>query len=96
MSFNSATRSLATQFLEQKQRLEDFPGGSDGKESACNAGDPGSIPVGKIPWRRKWKPTPVFLPEESHGQRSLAGYSPWGHKEMPRVIFLFFFSPYVI
>ena len=36
---------------------------------------------GKIPWRRKWQPTPVFLPEESHGQRSLGGYSPWGRKE---------------
>ena len=36
--------------------------------------------VGKIPWRRKWQPTPVFLPGESHGQRNLAGYSPWGHK----------------
>ena len=35
-----------------------------------------------IPWRRKWKPTPVFLPEKSHGQRSLAGYSPWGCKEL--------------
>ena len=35
----------------------------------------------KIPWRRKWQPSPVFLPEKSHGQRSLAGYSPWGHKE---------------
>ena len=35
--------------------------------------------VRKIPWRRKWQPTPVFLPGESHGQRSLAGYSPWGH-----------------
>ena len=34
--------------------------------------------VGKIPWRRKWQPTPVFLPEKSHGQRSLAVYSPWG------------------
>ena len=34
--------------------------------------------VGKIPWRRKRQPTPVFLPGESHGQRSLAGYSPWG------------------
>ena len=32
-------------------------------------------------WRREWHPTPVFLPGESHGQRSLAGYSPWGHKE---------------
>ena len=38
--------------------------------------------VGKIPWRRKWQPTPVFLPGESYGQRSLAGYSPWGHKEL--------------
>ena len=36
--------------------------------------------VGKIPWRRKWQPTPVFLPGESHGQRSLVGYSPWGRK----------------
>ena len=46
-----------------------FPGGSDGKESVCNAGDLGSIPgfdpwVGKIPWRRAWQPTPVFLPGE--------------------------------
>ena len=37
--------------------------------------------VEKIPWRRKWLPTPVFLLGESHGQRSLAGYSPWGYKE---------------
>ena len=36
--------------------------------------------VGKIPWRRAWQPTPVFLPGETHGQRSLVGYSPWGHK----------------
>jgi len=35
---------------------------------------------GKIPWRREWLPTPVFLPEEFHGQRNLAGYSPWGHR----------------
>ena len=38
--------------------------------------------MGKIPWRRKWQPTPVFLPGESHGQRSLVGYSPWGCKEL--------------
>ena len=38
--------------------------------------------VGKIPWRRKWQSTPVFLPGKSCGQRSLAGYSPWGHKEL--------------
>ena len=37
--------------------------------------------VGKIPWRRKWQPTPVLLPGKSHGQRSLVGYSPWGRKE---------------
>ena len=37
--------------------------------------------VGKIPWRRKWLPTPVCLPGESHGLRSLMGYNPWGHKE---------------
>ena len=36
----------------------------------------------KFPWRREWLPTPVFSPEKSHGQRSLAGYSPWGHKEL--------------
>ena len=36
---------------------------------------------GKILWRRKWQPTPVLLPGKSHGQRSLVGYSPWGHKE---------------
>ena len=38
--------------------------------------------VRKIPWRRAWQPTPVFLPGEYHGQRSLAGYSSWGHKEL--------------
>ena len=48
----------------------DFPGGSDGKESACNAGDPGSNPgLG----RRDWQPTSVFLPGKSCVQRSLAG-----------------------
>ena len=36
---------------------------------------------GKIPWRKKWQPTPIFLPGKSHGQRSLAGYSAWGGKE---------------
>ena len=37
--------------------------------------------VRKVPWRRAWQPTPIFLPGEFHGQRTLAGYSPWGHKE---------------
>ena len=62
-----------------------FPGGSAVKESSCKAGAKGdtvSIPrSGRSPWRRAWQPTPVFLPGESHGQRSLAGYSPWGQKE---------------
>ena len=53
-------------------RRDGFPGGSAGKESTCNVGDLGSIPwVGKIPWRRKGQPTPIFLPREFHGQRSL-------------------------
>ena len=37
--------------------------------------------VRKIPWKRKWQPTPVFLPGKFYGQRSLAGYGPWGHRE---------------
>jgi len=49
------------------------------KNPPANAGDlrHGFDPwVGKVPWRRAWQPTPVFLPGDSHGQRSLAGYSP--------------------
>ena len=101
-----------------------FPGSSAGKESVCNAGDPGSIPeLGRSPgegigypvqyslaslvawmvknlpamqetwvpslgwedpWRKEWQPTPVFLPGESHGLRSLAGYNPQGLKELDR------------
>ena len=56
--------------------------GSDDKASTYSAGDLSLIPAaGGFPWRRKWQPTPVFLPGKSHGQRSLAGYSPWGRKE---------------
>ena len=55
------------------------------KNLPANAGDArdvGSIPgAGKIPCRRKWLPISVFLPGESHGQRSVAHYSPWGFKE---------------
>ena len=60
------------------------PGGTSGKESACQCRrhkrysfDPW---VGKIPWSRKWPPTPVFLPGKSHGQSSLVGYSPQGRR----------------
>ena len=53
-----------------------------GSGSACQTGDSSSIPgLGRFPWKREWLPTPVFLPGEFHGQRSLAGYSPWGFKE---------------
>ena len=69
----------------------DFPGGSDSKARAFNAGDMGSYPwVGKVPWRMKWHPTPVLLPGKSHGLRSLAGYSPWGHKELDTIMRLHF------
>ena len=61
-----------------------FPGWHQWQESTCQCRrlkrrrfDPW---VGKIPWSRKWLPTPVFLPGESHGQRSIVGYTPWGHK----------------
>ena len=44
--------------------------------------------VGKMPWRKAWEPTPVFLPGEFHGQRSLAGYTPWGRKESGTIKYL--------
>ena len=75
----------------------DFPGGSEGKVSACNVADLVSIlGLGRFPGEGNGKPTPVLLPGESHGQRSLVhaplsmglgialvqrSYSPWGHKE---------------
>ena len=59
-----------------------FFGGSDGKESACNAETQVKSLGQADPWRREWLPTSVFSPGEFHGQRSLAGYSPWGHKEL--------------
>ena len=64
-------------------RLESlgFPGGSDGKESACNAGDPGWFPgSGRSPGERNGDPLQCSCMENPHGQRSLAGYSPRGHK----------------
>ena len=62
------------------------PGGSVLKNlpvRACQCRRHGFDPcVGKTPCRRAWQPTPVFLPGESHRQRSLAGYSPWGRKQL--------------
>ena len=63
-----------------------FRGGASGKESVWQwrrqKRHRFGPRVGKIPWRKTWQPTPGFLSEESHGQRSLAGYSPWGHQEL--------------
>ena len=62
-----------------------FPGGSVGKNLPATAGDvrdAGSVSGSERCAGRKWQPTPVFLPGKSHGQRSLAGYSPWGHKRV--------------
>ena len=54
-----------------------------GKNLPTNAGDADSIPgLGRSPGERNGKPTPVVLSGKSHGQRSPAGYSPWGHKEL--------------
>ena len=71
-------------YLKAELAKGGFPGGPNGKESACYCRrckrpefDPWD---GKFPWRRAWQPTPVFLPEESHGQRSLVGYSPQGSR----------------
>ena len=70
----------------QTNKYLGFPGGASGKEPTCQCRrckrhgfDPW---VEKIPWRKKWQLTLVFLPGESHGQRSLVGYSPWGYKEL--------------
>ena len=64
-----------------------FPDGTSGKASQCRRCKRcGFSPwVGKIPWRKEWLPTPVFLPGESQGQRSLAGFSPRGHKDLDTI-----------
>ena len=67
--------------------LRGLPWWLNGKEFACHCRRLRLDPrVGKIPWRRKGQPTPVFLPGKSHGQRSLAGFSPWGCKDSDRTL----------
>ena len=72
-------------FLTVSQEKLGFPGGISGKESTCQCRRPKRLGfnswVGKMTWSRKWQSTPGFLPGKSHGQKSLAGYSPWGYKE---------------
>ena len=92
--FNCALRSFHLTF-NWKQSIRDvmagvcweqaaskFPGGAQGEEPTGQCWGCGFNPwFGKIPWKRQWQPIPVFLPEESHGQRSLAGSRPWHPKE---------------
>ena len=60
----------------------DFPGGSVCKESACHVGNPGLIPGWGSPLEKSMAThSSIFMPGEFHGQKSLVGYSPWGHKE---------------
>ena len=67
----------------QASEIEDFPSSSVIKKSTRQCRRWGFNPwVGKVPWRSKWQPTPVFLPGEYQRQRNLAGYSPWGRKRV--------------
>ena len=80
-------------FLELNTFEKGFPGGSDGKESDCNAGDLGSIPgLGRSPGEVHANPVQYSCLENPHEQRSLMGYSPWGHKELDRTEWLTVFT----
>ena len=94
LSMFSIFSALSTDLLLESynyvpQDTKGFPGDTIGKEPAgqCRRNKRCRFNpwVGKIHWRRAWQPTPVFLPGESHGQRSLEGYSPWGHKESDKM-----------
>ena len=84
-NFHSRISGNRSRHLHVFRALHVRPGLSwclSGKESACSAGDPGSILVWKDPRRRKWQPLLLFLPGKSQGQRSLVGCSPWGCKRV--------------
>ena len=69
--------------IETLDEVINFPGGSDGKASVYNMGDPGLIPgLGRSPGKGNGNPLQDYCLEKSHGQRSLVGYSPWGCKEL--------------
>ena len=88
------TGSEAVEILNVDYFFQGLPRWLSGKESACQCRQhrrPGFNPwVRMIPWRRKWKPTPVFLPRKSQGQRRLAGYSSQGCKELDTTEHTFF------
>ena len=74
---------IPSEFIDTNTLHIGLPRWLSGKETTCQCRRHRFDPwVGKIPCRKKWQPTPVFLPGKSHGQRSLAGYSPWGRKEL--------------
>ena len=81
--FHPGNHRSSKRFTLSCSHQKGLPNDSAGKESACDAGDTGDFNpcIRKTPWRRKRQPTPGILPGESHGQRSLAGYSPKGRKE---------------
>ena len=74
--------SSSAKMYGSSAKMYHSPGGSVVKNLPANAGDAGSIPGLGISWRRTWQHTPVFLPGESHGQRSLVGYSSWAPKRI--------------
>ena len=82
LGFSQPQGASCRAFLGLFFAVKDFPGGTSGKEPPCQSRrhkrQVFGVWVGKIPWRRKWQPTPVFLPGESHGERSLQGSSAWG------------------
>ena len=71
LSVSHRTPRIVYSVQKPGEAPSELPGGAN----------PAHIWVRKIPWRRKWQPTPVFLPRKSHGWGSLVGYSPWGRKE---------------
>ena len=74
------TTTLSVEKVKTSSKIV-LPFWLSGKESFCQFKRCRFNPwVGKIPWRKKWQPTLVFLPRRYHGQRTLAGYSPWGQK----------------
>ena len=82
------SRTRLRDFEKKLYNKDGFPGGASVKEPTCQCKRCKryrfSLWVGQIPWRREWLPTPVFLPGESHGQRSLMGCSPWSRTELTR------------
>ena len=83
MGSQKSRTQLSDFILTQSQNMKGSPGGSDSKQPTLQFRRPGFSPwMGTIPWRRAWQTTPVPLPRESHGQRSLVGYIPWGRKRV--------------